>query len=180
MAEPKHNKGNSQQVFSTPDDFIAAVKEKLHIDAFKFDFAANADNAKADRYWSEVDDSLSKSPWEWVDAIGDPAGWGWLNPPFADIAPWARRCAEAGYAGANIALLIPAAVGANYYQDFIEPHAQVYALNGRLAFMPDKPRWLYPKDCLLALFGRGAGWEFETWSWRRPRKRAELQLSIRP
>lgn len=65
-----------------------------------------------------------------------------------------------------MAFLVPAGVGANWYRDFIHRRALVLALNGRLAFMPDKPTWLYPKDCILCLFGPTVTPDFDVWSWR--------------
>jgi hypothetical protein len=97
-------------------------------------------------------------------------GFGWLNPPFADICPWAKRCLETAAAGGQIAFLVPAAVGSNWFRDYCDPKTtgmtHVLFLNGRLAFMPDKPKWLYPKDCMLVLYGYGYQ-SYEVWNWRK-------------
>lgn len=162
---PAQVPGRSKQDYATPEDFIRVVKRRLGVKAFTFDFAADATNAKAATYWTEADDSLSYGPQEWADACRD--GWGWLNPPFATIAPWASCCREAKEeCGASIAFLVPAGVGANWFRDHVDGHALVLFLNGRLAFMPDKPDWLYPKDCVLCLYAPQIDPGYAVWSWK--------------
>jgi hypothetical protein len=51
----------------------------------------------------------------------------------------------------------------------------VLLLNGRLAFMPDKPAWLYPKDCILCLYGPFVEPGYEVWNWREPWQRQALK-----
>lgn len=162
---PRQKPHRSKQDYATPADFIAATLEKLQIDAFTFDFAANAQNAKAARFWSPVDDSLSKTPEEWRAAVGD--GWGWLNQPFERIEPWARRCWQLRELGGRVAFLVPASVGADWFKKYVHRKVQVQFLNGRLAFIEGQPKELYPKDCLLCLYApeRPAG--YVVWNWRR-------------
>jgi len=105
---------------------------------------------------------------EWPDV----AGWCWLNPPFGHIEPWVKRAAHAQVASPRptaVLVLLPAAVGSNWFARWVDGWAQrVLFLNGRLAFMPEKPTWLYPKDCLLAEYRGvpGAWTEYEVWNWR--------------
>jgi phage N-6-adenine-methyltransferase len=155
----------SKQDYATPAAFIQAAQRRLGIKAFSFDFAADATNAKAPHWWSETDDSLSKSGDDWARACNH--GWGWLNPPFSVIGPWAELSKHCRYGGGSIALLVPAAVGSNWFRDFVDDHALVLMLNGRLAFMPDKPTWLYPKDCILCLFSPHIEPGYEVWNWRK-------------
>lgn len=157
-------RGASKQNYATPACLIEPVKAMLGIKRFAFDFAADRFNAKADDWWTERDDSLVKTPQDWLDAVG--TGWGWLNPPFNDITPWARRCRQLQRLGGSVAFLVPASVGANWHRDWVHDKAYVLFLNGRIPFMPDKPTWGYPKDCYLALYtpGRHAG--YDVWSWR--------------
>lgn len=163
MSQPEQKPGRSKQDYATPENFIAATKTLLGIERFAFDFAADVTNAKALRWWSEDVDSLSMMPSDWVAKID--GGWGWLNPPFSKIKPWALRCSQVRAAGGSIAFLVPAGVGANWYRDYIHGQALVLALNGRLAFMPDKPDWLYPKDCILCLYSPKVPPGFDVWSW---------------
>ena len=165
MPQPSQRPGLSKQDYVTPSAFIAAVKRRLHIDQLAHDFAATAVNTQATMFFDEDRDALRVPHWEFFIPQWE---WGWLNPPYANIGPWAARCLETAQAGGHIALLVPAAVGSNWYRDFVHRRALVLALNGRLAFMPDKPTWLYPKDCLLCLFGPDVVPGFDVWTWRTP------------
>ena len=168
MAQPTQKPGASAQDYATPDAFIQAVKRRLRIDRFSHDFAADGSNKQAPTFFDQETDALSVPRWE-LTLRECGAVWGWLNPPYADIGPWARRCLETSQAGGHMALLVPAGVGANWYRDYIHRRALVLALNGRLAFMPDKPKWLYPKDCILCLFGPTVVADFDVWRWKDQR-----------
>lgn len=161
---PQQRPGKSRQNYSTPADFMAAAKGLLGIEEFAFDFAAERTNAKAKAFWTEKDNSLQQSAEEWCMACR--RGWGWLNPPYDDIGTWAERCMWAKDTGASIAFLVPASVGANWYRDFVHNVAMVWALNGRLAFIPDQPNQVYPKDLILALYSPDLEPGFDVWSWK--------------
>ena len=167
MTEPLQKPGRSKQDYATPRAFLTAVYERLGIDAFEFDFAASMANTVALLYWGEADNSLAKTRPNWLRATN--GGWGWLNPPFSDIAPWAERCAQLRADGGCVALLVPAAVGANWYREHVHGHACVLALNGRLSFDGKNP---YPKDCLLALYAPHFPPAFEVWTWAVKRIKA--------
>jgi phage N-6-adenine-methyltransferase len=161
---PAQKPGTSKQNYATPMNFITAVQELLGIDQFDFDYAAERHTAKAEFYWTKEDNSLSPQH-DWRSQLTDD-GWGWLNPPFAKIGPWAKRCHELAQAGGRVAFLVPAGVGANWYRDYVHSKARVLALNGRLAFIKGKPKLLYPKDCILALYGPDFTPGFDVWSWK--------------
>ncbi len=156
MTMPRQKPGRSKQDYRTPENFIEAAKRRLGIKEFAWDLAADEINTQCgDRFFSEADNSLVQN-WDTLD------GWLWLNPPFSDIAPWARKCNESH---AKIAFLVPASVGANWFRDYIDGHAQVLFLNGRLSFMETGE--LYPKDCILCLFGPEIIPGYEVWNWRK-------------
>jgi phage N-6-adenine-methyltransferase len=165
MTMPVQKPHRSKQNYATPENFIEAIQRRLKIAAFSFDFAADATNAKADHWWTEANDSPNQTPQTWVASAA--GGFGWLNPPFTNIEPWARRCSEMRLMGGRVALLVPASVGANWFRDYVDGHAYVLMLNGRLCFMPDKPGWLYPKDCILCLYAQTIKPGYEVWDWRR-------------
>lgn len=171
VTQPEQRPGRSKQDYATPKGFIDAVQARLGITRFAHDFAADASNRQAPTYFDEETDALRVPHWELsLRQNGCPASgqnWGWLNPPFATIGPWAKRCAETKAAGGSIAFLVPAGVGANWFRDDVDGQALVLLLNGRLAFMPDKPTWLYPKDCLLALYSPFIAPGYEVWTWKR-------------
>ncbi len=151
----------SKQDYRTPAIFLEATMRLLAIRNFTFDYAADAENTVAPEYYSETGDALSLPEWPVRP------GWGWLNPPFTKIGPWAMRCRDLGRRGGKVALLVPAAVGSNWFRDYVADQAAVLFLNGRLAFMPDHPTWLYPKDCILALYGLDCWPRYEVWSWKK-------------
>lgn len=162
---PAQRPHRSRQGYTTPESFLAAVRARLGITHFQHDFAATRLNSKGATYWGIAHNSLAQPPRAWKEAVG--RGWGWLNPPFTDIAPWAERCAQAAMLGTKIAFLTPASVGANWFRDYVDGHATVLLLNGRLAFT-DSP---YPKDCILSLYGADLPIpsqrpsQYEVWTW---------------
>jgi len=168
MTVPQQRPHRSKQDYATPMIFINAVKSLLSIDRFAFDFAADLSNHKASRYWMITNDALSQPPAAWKRQCG--SDWGWLNPPYASIGPWAKKCLEASRQGAKIAFLVPASVGSNWFRDYIHGAygVRVLFLNGRIPFIPDKPNWLYPKDCMLVLFGDedAPPYSSDIWTWR--------------
>lgn len=139
----------------------------MRIPRFAHDFAADATNAKAATFFDKATNALRQPHWEAV--LG--GEWGWLNPPFGHIRPWAARCRETGDAGGSLAFLVPAGVGANWFRDYVHGQALVLALNGRLAFMPKQPTWLYPKDCMLCLFSPTVTVGFDVWNWHDQEER---------
>lgn len=168
--QPKQKPGRSKQNYATPAIFIDAAKAYLEIPSFAFDFAADEHNAKASRWWNEQVDSLSRPAEEWVDVLE--GRWGWLNPPYANIGKWAKRCAEVSRLGGKVAFLVPAGVGSNWFRDYVyDAQAHTLFLNGRIPFMPDKPNWLYPKDCILSLYAKGNQGN-AIWQWRKEVGRA--------
>lgn len=169
MTQPAQKPGRSKQDYATPEDFIRAVKSYLGITRFAHDFAADASNRKAATFFDEEADALSIPRWALSLVQGGCEGgnWGWLNPPFSKIGPWAKRCAETKRAGGSIAFLVPAAVGSNWFRDYVDGQARVLLLNGRIAFMPEQPKWLYPKDCILALYSPTIAPGYTVWTWTK-------------
>lgn len=159
-AMPMQRPATSRQDFATPADFTAAVKKLLNIEEFTVDLAASADNTKATMYISEQTDSFKA---DWSLYTTSRLGWAWLNPPFGNIEPFARKCAESR-AWANIALLVPASVGANWWKNHVSPYAMVHHCVGRISF---DGKGGYPKDCSLVLYGPGFVPCTTLWEWRK-------------
>ncbi len=152
-------RGKSRQDYETPPAFFNAVESRFG--RIIHDLAATEANTKVPgSFFSPQQDALHQEWWPLCSAL--PTGWLWLNPPFADIGPWARRCYEQSQRGANILMLVPASVGANWYRDWVHRKAGVLALNGRLTFVgsPDP----YPKDLILCCYSAVPG-GFDVWTW---------------
>lgn len=156
---PKQKRGESRQDYGTPRAFIEAVERRFG--ALWIDLAATAENAKCPRYITPEENSLVQ-PWNHI--IDETRAW--LNPPFAAIRPWAAKCAEFVQANrkGTIFFLTPAAVGSNWFADFVHRRAFVYALQGRLTFEGETQP--YPKDCILSVFHAGMS-GFDVWDWRK-------------
>lgn len=166
MPMPRQQPHRSKQDYRTPTVFLDAVRDLLGIKSFDFDFAADAKNTVVPhRYWAAQDNSLSIHPRNWALQTRKD-GWGWCNPPYTSIEPWVSHCRIMAELSGRVVLLVPASVGSNWYRDHVHKRCQVLFLNGRIPFMPDKPTWLYPKDCMLCLYGPNQPKECEVWSWR--------------
>lgn len=150
-------RGQSKQDYGTPWEFIEAVE--LRFGDITHDLAASSGNAKAETWYGEAEDSLSL-PW----SLAHPHGNLWLNPPFANIAPWAEKCfQESAARGGLILFLTPASIGSNWFAEHVHRKAFVLGLAPRLTFegTPDP----YPKDLMLSVFGAGLN-GFDTWRWK--------------
>lgn len=152
MSGAAYNTGRSKQDYATPPSFMQAVVERFGQEP-EWDLAALPGNAKARRYITPAEDSLSV-PWP----VGPLC---WLNPPFNRIGPWAKKCNESG---ASVLFLVPASTGAEWFQQYVYDKALVLLLTPRIPFDPAKPTWGFPKDCILACYGRKPG--FECWKWK--------------
>ena len=157
------NRGHSHQGYATPEVLIAAVRTRLGIGTFTFDFAADKSNTVAPAFWTQEVDSLQQPLGRWYTRLN--GGWGWLNPPFDDIAPWAAACAGVRTLGGQVAFLVPAAVGSNWWRDHVHNQALVLLVNGRIPFDPERPHWGYPKDCALCVFAPQEDPGYEVWTW---------------
>lgn len=152
---PERNE--SRQDYETPTDFLDAVEARFG--ELEVDLAATDENHKCAQWVTPEEDSLSI---DWVERFGSVRCW--LNPPYANIDPWARKCADYATRArtGRLFFLVPASVGANWYREWVHEKAYVIALNGRLTFVGMITP--YPKDCILCVFGAGVR-GFEVWKW---------------
>lgn len=117
-------------VWATPDDFFARVNAEF---SFNLDVAADADNAKCARFFTESDDGLAQ-PWRRLD--GGPASV-WCNPPYGrQISQWIAKAREESWAGSTVVLLVPARTDTRWFHDDVLAckRAEVRFLRGRLKF----------------------------------------------
>jgi len=154
MSEPIQKPGRSKQDYGTPWPFIDAVVERFG--PLAWDLAADSDNTKAAQHFDIEQDSLKQN---WTALQGNL----WLNPPFGDIGPWARKCAETRTGpgeGRRIFLLTPASIGSCWFAEHVHGKALVLGLSPRLSFDGKNS---YPKDLMLSVYGRPPG--FDVWRW---------------
>ncbi len=151
-----HNRGRSKQYYGTPWTLIRAVEQKWG--PLVADLAASQENAKASDWIDEATDSFNVS-WSarW------PHGNLWLNPPFANIGPWAERCAfHASRRCGLIFLLTPASIGTDWFRARVFPNAMVLGISPHITFEGTKDP--YPKDLMLSVFGKATK-GFDLWRW---------------
>lgn len=162
----------SDQSWGTPPVFIDAFQKRFG--PIVWDLAAAPHNTVARYFFTEHEDALEQD-WSYLyKEVARPGEWLWLNPPFADMAPWAAKCAEEGRKGARIALLSKVSL-ARWFVDFVEPNARVYLLTPRVAYVPapgqefgstGKKRTGADFDSMLSLFGPATRGSIEVWKWK--------------
>ena len=155
---PPQKPGKSKQDYETPKAFVDSVEARWG--RLDVDLAASEENAKAPLFLTQTTDSLSV---DWVRRFRGKACW--LNPPYADLAPWAEKCAAAGPAmgQGRIYLLTPASVGANWFAEHVHRRALVLGISPRLQFVGTDA--VYPKDLMLSVFAPGLT-GFDVWRWK--------------
>jgi phage N-6-adenine-methyltransferase len=151
---PKQRPGKSVQDVQTEPALMKAVHERFG--APDFDLAASRENTQSPAFYSKRDNSLVR---EWHKLHGLL----WLNPPFSDLEPWAKKCAAESAKGARILLLTPASVGSNWFGEHVLPNALVLALAPRVTFVGHAN--CYPKDVILSYFHAGVR-GFDVWRWK--------------
>jgi phage N-6-adenine-methyltransferase len=149
---PTIKRGQSKQDHGTPWEFIRAIEARFG--PLTYDLAATDENHKAPKWITPEQDSFSVD-WSQLEGLH------FLNPPFANIAPWAEKCASQAHPLSRIILLVPASIGAQWFRRHVEHKAIVIGIT-RITFegSPDA----YPKDLAIMLFGFGAS-GFGTWRW---------------
>lgn len=153
---PRQRPGLSKQDYQTPPEYIKALEDRLQ-DELSFDLAASASNTVAPRYYDEYDDSLIQSWNEWY-------GWLYCNPPYSAIGPWVQKAWFEAQLGAQVAMLVPASTGSNWWRDWVDGKAHVLLMNGRVQFVgADGP---YPKDTVTLLYTPYVHGGYEVWSWK--------------
>jgi len=161
MTEPiQKPRGTSKQTYRTPRDFLAAVQATFG--PIALDLAADSPHVcerwlgPGSPWGAKFEDAFAV---DWFPLV--PTGRiAYLNPPFSNIAPWARKCVEQAEKGLRIILLTPFTCGNR--QDIVYPHALTLGLRPRLTF--DGESSPYPKDIQISILGFGMVGT-GTWRW---------------
>jgi phage N-6-adenine-methyltransferase len=152
--EPVQKPGKSRQDYGTSPLLLAAVARQFG--PIDFDLAAREDNKVAADFYSPEQDSL-KQDWSLPGVRV-----AWLNPPFADIDPWAAKLAECRSLPRWTLMLVPASIDAQWYVNHVLGNAMVWGIP-RVTFVGETSP--YPK----ALCVIGAGFNVSGhgyWRWR--------------
>jgi phage N-6-adenine-methyltransferase len=153
---PAQKPGKSRQDFATPRPFLDAVEKRFG--PIRVDLAAHQDNHVVERWFGPGSADVDAFAMDWAAL----AGVLWLNPPFADIEPWAKKAREDGERGARVTMLVPAAVGSNWFARHVHHNALVLAIRPRLVFDGVNS---YPKDLMLCAWGPWVAPGFDVWRW---------------
>ncbi len=168
--EPIQKPGKSKQDYGTPWAFVRAVEQRFG--RLVMDLAGSYENRKAPSVWTVEDDSLSK---DWAESF--PTGNLWLNPPFADIDPWAEKCAGVRDRQGFTLLLTPASIGCGWFSRHVLGKAMVLGISPRLTF--EGTTAPYPKDLMLSVYGYGLS-GFDQWRWDAPLWSGQSEGDERP
>lgn len=152
---PSIDRAHSSGDIWTPKIFIDAIEKRFG--ELDWDLACGPNSCKAGHGLCERDEDSLQVAWHQLPSFHeDGRRIMYLNPPYSNITPWAKKCAAESHLGAEILLLVPMG-GQNWYWDYVEPYADVYSV-GRMTFDNcfDKEGNLvkanYPKDLVLAHF----------------------------
>src|SRR5687768_1762099 len=128
LTGPTVNRFNSEQVVSTPWEFIRAVEAKFG--PIAYDLAATNENRKAPKWITPEQDTFKQN---WAELLN--GGLGWLNPEFDPMVVSVEKCALEQQRGAEFLTLSPASVSTNWFWDYVQPYATVITLTPRIAFV---------------------------------------------
>jgi hypothetical protein len=179
LTGPSVKRGQSEQIVSTPWEFIRAVEKKFG--PIAWDLAATDENRKADSWITPETDTYSVN---WAKVLNGALGW--LNPEFDPMVIAVQKCAMEQRRGANVLALGPASVSTNWFWDHVKPFATVYTLTPRICFEgshnvfpPAHPRagqrkcnescvgcCPYPRDLMLGHYCANPNHELQRWKWK--------------
>lgn len=101
--------------------------------AFTLDVAATAENAKAPRFYTAIDNALAQ-PWA-RDAGDGPA---WCNPPYSAIDPFVAKAFREALLGLTTVMLLPSRTDRPWFHQALDElragRAEIHFARGRLRF----------------------------------------------
>jgi phage N-6-adenine-methyltransferase len=151
----------SKQDYGTPWDLFRQIQKHFFPRSFVLDLAANGVNHKCDMWYGPdgiMPDSLV-TPWP-------KRGWLFLNPPYTDIGPWYRKCAEEYALGVRIVSLVPMDSATSWF-DYVPGNAGIWHLQGRVKF--DGADQSGAKDSALHIWSPEFVGQFRVWNWKQDR-----------
>ena len=108
--------------WETPQDLFDELNKEFK---FQVDVCATRDNYKCPLYFSPFLDGL-KSDWGPFYSV-------WCNPPYSNIAAWAKKCSE--HDGIAV-MLVPARTDTKWFHEYCynKPNVEIRFIKGRLKF----------------------------------------------
>ena len=118
--------------WETPREFFQNLDDEFY---FTLDPCATEDNAKCDRYYTVVDDGLTK---DWTNEVV------YMNPPYGrELQHWvAKACKEK----CTTVMLIPARTDTWWFHELLwnQPNIEIRFLRGRKRFVGSKHNAPFP------------------------------------
>lgn len=126
--------------WETPQDLFVSYDLVYH---FTLDPCATSDNAKCERYYTIVDDGLTKS---WKDEVV------WCNPPYSKCYEWVQKAyMESITNGAKVVMLLPVRTDTKWFHHFVIFHSKIVFIRGRLRFGNSNSNAPFPS--MIVIFG---------------------------
>ena len=131
MADFNSRFKSARQDWTTPLSLFEPLNEEFQ---FSLDAAASAENALAEKFFTEEDDGLQQC-------------WGghvvWCNPPYGSKSSKTKDWVIKAYnesvrCGATVVMLIPARTNTAWFQDYCLAKAEVRFVRGRPKFGDSK------------------------------------------
>lgn len=124
--------------WETPDDLYDTLNMEF---GFTLDACADDQNHKCEEYFTQEQDGLQRD-------------WGgycvWCNPPYSEIAKWAKKCYEEGHKpNTTVVMLIPSRTDTRWYQNYVLHRAEVRFVKGRLKFGGAKYNAPFPSAIVI-------------------------------
>lgn len=156
------SKPKTKQDYRTPDEFMDAVSGRFGYPCFDLAATDGEQVHTADGWFNPSQDSLAQN---WSREVMGETQVVWLNPPFANIAPWAEKLTrECRHLRRWTLMLVPASIGTQWFAEHVNGKALVLGLSPRLTFQGcDAP---FNKDLMLVCVGFGVS-GFDTWRWKQ-------------
>jgi len=115
-----------KQDWITPDTLFQKLQDEFR---FTLDLAANEQNTKCSKFYSEEENALSK---HW-------SGICWLNPPYGKkdrkLSDWIYKAwTESQKPDCTVVMLIPARTNTNWWHNYCMKSAEVRFIKGRPKF----------------------------------------------
>jgi len=144
----------SSQNTPTPWNLVNAIEDYFGI-TILYDLAASHENHKAVLYFIEEQNSLER---DWpIDR------WCFLNPPFANLGKWVKKCSEQAKRGCKIITLWPLSGDLNQIPTWKE--SQVNIIHGRV--------WPLVRGVMICRWDYGQG-DYSVKNLRWDKKKGEL------
>ena len=136
---------SASEEWETPDRLFDDLHHEF---GFTRDVCATARNRKRPKYWTKVDNALSK---RWRGVL-------WCNPPYGrGIGLWVRKAATAAAGSATVVMLLPARTDTRWFHDWIWSTGaacplkgvEVRFIRGRLKFSGHKNSAPFPSMIVI-------------------------------